>query len=242
KTLTAITNESTDAEIESFHKTYTDRALGFSYLGSRDEIDYGLLVLGYQPAGGLTPDEDYADDPSGNQRGKEYPESYDPSLETFCLYYTGETRGEFSGTTGQITPRTPADIEDITPKTPNFARLVEIGSLATFSNERGWFLTRFSIVKLLDDNSLWIVAAPAFEPDDYALDEVPFVAPQSRAFPLDGFQDPISCARLKLNEESFEYDEGIQQEVPSRKIASKPFDIEHVHSGGFVLRTGPSKY
>lgn len=70
-----------------------------------------------------------------------------------------------------------------------------------------------------------------------------WLEPGDRVIPLDGFDTPFSCARLKADEESFQFHEGMQRRYhPKRPDPRKPFDIEQVHSGGFVLlRTEENK-
>ncbi|KAF2232355.1 hypothetical protein EV356DRAFT_517473 [Viridothelium virens] len=237
--LTAITHESTDDEIFTFHLACMKRGTDIFYLGSKNEIDYGIYVSSGCFPSDLSLDEWNSDDKDRDLKEKRYPLPSACSFYRKSLYYTGENQSDRSGATGQPTTQTPANIEDVTPKKPDLARLIEIGSLLTYSNEEKWSWTRFEIVKSLDDNRLWIVATPEF-PEDFTGNETEFAfaEPESRTFPLEGFQNPISCARLNVNVEGLEYDEGMQHKHASRTIASKLFDIDQEHSGGFVIRPG----
>ena len=126
-------------------------------------------------------------------------------------------------------------------------RFVEIGRLVTYSDQRTekWSWTRFCVVKLLDDNSLWIISRPEF-PAIYVGDgdyETAFAQPMDRAFPLDGFKGVIACARLEANVDSLQeygisshpHRQGVVLHRPDPPIQSRFFEIEQVHSGGFVI-------
>ncbi|KAI9709791.1 MAG: hypothetical protein M1820_003194 [Bogoriella megaspora] len=128
-------------------------------------------------------------------------------------------------------------------KTPDIGRFLQICPLVTYSAKEGWNDVRFSVVKCLEDDSFWLVAQPSFygEEDTFENETIDcYAEPHERTFLLDGFDDPISCARLKANEESFQFCAEMQKlHDPKRTHASKPFDIEQLHSGGFFL--GPTK-
>ena len=61
-------------------------------------------------------------------------------------------------------------------------------------------------------------------------------APDRRTYRLDGFQMPISCARVKANFDDFEEkEEDMQGQASDRPLDGRFFDIEQVHTGGFVI-------
>ncbi|KAF2238238.1 hypothetical protein EV356DRAFT_529238 [Viridothelium virens] len=264
--LNAITDEYTNNEIYKFYDRYYTAGLGILYLGSRGEFEYGIWTNGTDEVDTLDLTEDYPytrnlPDQQGdthfslkigsayfinntNSRGisseKNNMTGQDISSETI---QTDDDDSEQSSSLLQnTTTETRAEVEERLSKMPDIRRFIEIGSLVTYSVQENWSDTRFSVVKSLDNNQLWIIARPWFqELDDHHEDEEYEVTePQLRTYPLDGFHDSFSCARLKADIESLQHDEGMQQENASRTVERKEFAFEQVHRGGFVLAA--SKY
>ncbi|KAI9660546.1 MAG: hypothetical protein M1821_009897 [Bathelium mastoideum] len=270
--LKAITDESNEMELMQFFKKCKDPGLGFLYLGSRDEIDYGVRVVGVKYWPYLT--ELDTDEPfflhlpkTQDAEAKDKDISYsDFTIRAFfvndiksvgALLERGDPDGHNVSTeTSQIhdekellkvsfflqntTTEARVRVAESLSKTPDIRRAIEIGGLETYSAKQGWSTTRFVVVKALDKNEFWIIAIPRFYDPEYVLDdeELEAAEPQLRTYPLDGFQEPISCARIKANEESLQYDEEMQQENPRRTLMTKDFSIDQIHSGGFVLLSG----
>lgn len=145
------------------------------------------------------------------------------------------------------------DGPDIVSKEPSVRRFLEIGRLVTYSeqHEPRWWETRFCVVLSFDDKRLWIVSRPKFHVDNSGDEDgedgpLEHTQPKDRAFPLDGFEQKIACARLKANVESlreYEYSSlGPDQEWRLHRPEPSPsrlFEIEKVHSGGFVIGRTP---
>ncbi|KAF2239790.1 hypothetical protein EV356DRAFT_91 [Viridothelium virens] len=226
-----MNKKSTEDKLWGWFDLLSGRGTGFFYLGSRNEIDYGIML--------------------GSSSTDRLPADFVPELQAEkkssamrCLFYTGvsntqETmvaKGNEDHQEKSTTGATHLSAERLRGK-PDVGRILQVGPLVTYSKEEGWNDVRFSVTKCLEDDSFWLVAQPAFYGDDDG-DEVTscYAEPHERSFPLDGFESPISCARLKANEESLKYCAEMQQlEGPKRTHASKPFDIEQVHSGGFYI-------
>ncbi|KAL9092112.1 MAG: hypothetical protein Q9165_004545 [Trypethelium subeluteriae] len=217
--LQRINSNSTDDDLEGWYNML-EHSCGFCYLGSRKEIDYGVMK--------------WRDGPSDIARDRipEIPYDAGSSYYRKMAFYTGvsakdnEDHGKVSSETCRIdnsrtmlnslskkatTGAKRLSVERLRGK-PDLGPFIEVGPLVTYTKEEGWNQVRFTVTKCLEDESLWIVAQPGFfgyslaAEDSHGRDYVRcYAKPHERAFLLDGFETPISCARLRANEESFEY-------------------------------------
>ncbi|KAI9698591.1 MAG: hypothetical protein M1820_007390 [Bogoriella megaspora] len=198
KRVLAITHNSTDEKVDNFREAIRKRHPEFVYLGSRDEIDYGIYTdndleeqeddLSYQPefqpgrsclCYGLYALPQWPEDAKGTLTDEP-----DPGPDGFGGYYDD--------------PRTFTETIDSIPQEETIERLLEIGTLMTWTDEEKWSATRFSVVKSVSDGTFWIISKIQFEWEDYPhVTTQDYFHPHQRAFPLDGFTSPIAFARLK---------------------------------------------
>ena len=156
-------------------------AVGFFYLDSRNEIDYGIMMDSSDP-------NDLRTDFIPELRTTE-----NSSMITQCVFYTGvsdaqktmtaegrEAHQEVKFKSHEVDSRrmmlnsffkngaagaTRLSIERLRGK-PDVGRFLEVGPLVTYSKEEGWNIVRFSVVKCLEDNSFWVVAQQSFYGND----------------------------------------------------------------------------
>ncbi|KAF2233606.1 hypothetical protein EV356DRAFT_533607 [Viridothelium virens] len=214
-----ITRNSTEDELCEIHGKLEKPGTRFLHLGARNGVDYGMMngldgrfiMTGEHHKGELNFDVH--------------------SSATLAAFFIDELK------TQEILMRPVGEDEPYAK--PDLGPSLEIGTLITYSDKEGWNDTRFSVFKCLVDDSLWIVAQPRFfgyhvDSNNYALWER--AEPRRRTYTLEGFDTPISCAQLTLDENDFGYDAGMQSfKHPKRTTARKLFDFTRAHSGGFVL-------
>ncbi|KAF2229245.1 hypothetical protein EV356DRAFT_511649 [Viridothelium virens] len=242
--LMALTHESKDDDITQFGNMCQRRESRFFHLGSRDEFHYGISLPGRAAGRLLVEDEDpyiVLPESDGVKR----------TWTTFSVYFVDEM-GYLPGEDNRIIDSKPVEERPIIcgrrmQKEPNLGPIFPISPLTIWNDkEKTWTRTRFIVVKSLHDNKLWIVSSPYFvtREDDGTF----FAVPNVRAFSLDGFQDTIACACLKLQLEDFEEwkrtsiksARKVELKIPDHASATRLFDLEQIYSGAFVLEASPA--
>ncbi|KAI9709684.1 MAG: hypothetical protein M1820_003086 [Bogoriella megaspora] len=268
--VSAIKPESTDREIEEY-KSQGILGPEFVYLGSRGKIDYGISKIH-----NLKHQEE---DPSYDQRYgwpiwrvyglhalPQWPEDAVSSTPN-CKKMTKANANGPSTQEGVLSKESrdpnylgwdetndiPRDFSETINSIPQeiiIERMLQIGTLFTWTDEDKWSQTRFSVVKSINDSTFWIISRRSFIWEDYEdYVKYDYAQPHQRVVPLDGFLSPIAFARLKgIDEESFEGCQLVNKDLVDEddvgvELALRPphrdykhFDLEQIYTGAYFLK------